>query len=63
MSIACVRDKITKGLVEQSSTAIFEGGHVRFLNEVHKRFFVLRNDLRNTGDIAIKDLEIEGSCQ
>ena len=62
MCMASVGDEVTHTLIEESSGAIVEDGQVAFIYEVAERFFVLRDDLRYTTDVAGNDVEVEGNA-
>ena len=62
MSVTSIRDEVTDTLIKECSSAVLEDGIKGFLYEVAVSIFVLRNDLRDTWDIAINDSEIK-SCQ
>ena len=61
MGMASVGDEVTYSLIEKSRGAVFEYGQVAFVYEVAERFFVLRDDLRYTTDVACNNLEIVGN--
>ena len=57
-----VGDEVTKTFVEQDSGTVLKDRQQCFFYEVAEGIFVLRNNLRYTGQISFCNSEIEGSC-
>ena len=61
--VRCVTNEVTATLIKESSRAISKDCEHSLLYEVGVSLLVLRNNLRNTRDIAANNLEIKRSCQ
>ena len=57
-----VGDEVTKTFVKQDSATVLKDRQQCFFYEVAEGIFVLRNNLRYTGDKCVNNGEIEGSC-
>ena len=60
--VLSVGDEVTKTFVKQDSATVLKDRQKCLFYEVAEGIFVLRNNLRDTGQISFCNGEIEGSC-
>ena len=62
MCMARIGNEVTNALIEEHSGAVSKNAVFGLMYEILERVFVLRHDLRDTGQVGLDNGEIEGGC-